>query len=123
MESHKKTILFVHHGKGLGGAPLSLLYLIQGLDKNKYQPIVVFLYQSEIIDLYKQNNIQTHGPLHVMDFPHTKIWWLRWYHGFTFARALKDLFKTIVFTAPKIFNSIKPDIVHLNTSSLVGWAI
>ncbi len=123
MESHKKTILFIHHGKGLGGAPLSLLYLIQGLDTTKYQPIVVFLYPSEIIDLYKQNNIQTIGPLSVMDFPHTKIWWLRWYHVFTLVKAIKDLFETIFIVAPSLFDSIKPDLVHLNTSSLIGWAI
>src|SRR3972149_5964118 len=110
-----KTILFIHHGKGLGGAPLSLLYLIQGLDTTKYQPIVVFLYQSEIIGLYKQNNIQVLGPLHAMDFPHTKIWWLRWYHVFTLTKALKDLFRTIFFVAPKILKSLKPDIIHLNT--------
>ena len=84
----KKTILYVHHGKGLGGAPLSLLYLIQGLDKNKYEPIVVVLYASEIIDLYKQNNIRVVGPLNIMDFSHTKIWWFRWYHVTMLARAI-----------------------------------
>src|SRR5277367_6848761 len=76
----KKTILFIHHGKGLGGAPLSLLYLIQGLDKSKYHPCVLFLHDSEVIEMYKKNGIETFGPINIMDFPHTKIWWFRWYH-------------------------------------------
>lgn len=118
----KKTILFIHHGKGLGGAPLSLLYLIQGLDKQKYHPIVLFLHNSEVIALYQSHGIQTEGPLAIMDFPHTKIWWLRWYHATTIARTIKDFFKTVFLIAPKIYSRIKPDLVHLNTSSLVAWA-
>lgn len=118
-----KTILYIHHGKGLGGAPLSLLYLIQGLDKTRFKPIVLFLYDSEVIDLYKKHDIQTIGPLNIMDFSHTKIWWFRWYHAHFIARACRDTLKTIFFIAPKILKQIKPDIVHLNTSSLIGWAI
>ena len=47
----KKKILYIHHGKGIGGAPLSLLYLIESLDKQKYHPIVLFLHYSEVVDL------------------------------------------------------------------------
>lgn len=117
------TILYIHHGKGLGGAPLSLLYLIQGLDKTRYKPIVLFLHASQVMDMYRAEGIEVLGPANVMDFPHTKIWWLRWYHLPTLLKAIKDLVKTIFFVAPKILDQVKPDIIHLNTSSLVGWAI
>lgn len=117
------TILFVHHGKGLGGAPLSLLYLIQGLDKTRYKPIVLFLHASEVMDLYRSHGIAVVGPTSTMDFPHTKIWWLRWYHVATLARAIVDTFRTALFIAPQILKDIKPDIVHLNTSSLIAWAL
>lgn len=116
-------ILFIHHGKGLGGAPLSLLYLIQGLDRTNFHPIVVFLYDSPIIEMYKQHGIETIGPLNKMDFPHTKIWWLRWYHVVTLLRSIRDTIQTIFFVGPRILNVVQPDIVHLNTSSLIGWAI
>ena len=36
----KIRILYIHHGSGSGGAPKSLLYLLQGLDKNRYEPFV-----------------------------------------------------------------------------------
>ena len=75
-----KKILYIHHGKGLGGAPLSLLYLIQGLDKTKFNPVVLFLQDSEVIDLYRSKGIKAIGPLNIFDFSHTKILWYKWYH-------------------------------------------
>ena len=119
----RKKILFIHHGKGLGGAPLSLLYLIQSLDKSRYQPVVLFLYDSEIINLYKTNGIEVLGPTNTLDFPHTKIWWFRWYHLPYLARTIKSTCKTLFFTARHWLNQVKPDIVHLNTSSLIAWGV
>jgi glycosyltransferase involved in cell wall biosynthesis len=116
-----KKILYVHHGKGLGGASLSLLYLIEGINKKKYHPIVLFLYNSEIIDLYKSKKIEIVGPVNLSDFPHTKIWWLRWYHFFSFIRAIKDTIKTMFWKADYWLEKIQPDLVHLNTSSLIAW--
>ncbi|MBS1988049.1 glycosyltransferase family 4 protein [Candidatus Dependentiae bacterium] len=118
-----KKILFIHHGKGLGGAPLSLLYLVESLDTTKYTPIVLFLHHSEVIELFKERGIQTVGPVNVYDFAHTKIWWFGWRHAHHLARAIKDTIKTMLFIAPKILAHIKPDLVHLNTSSLLGWGI
>ncbi len=118
-----KKILLIHHGKGLGGAPLSLLYLVESLDTTKYKPIVLFLHDSEIIELFKERGIQTIGPINVYDFAHTKIWWFGWRHAHHLARATKDTLKTIFRIAPKVFDDIEPDLVHLNTSSLLGWGI
>ncbi len=118
----KKVILYVHHGKGIGGAPLSLLYLIGSLDRRLYHPIVLFLHNSSIIQLYKDHGIEVVGPVDVYDFAHTTVWWFRWYHPWLLFRAYKDLFKTIWSVAPRILDKIKPDIIHLNTSSLIGWA-
>ncbi len=122
-DEHKTHILFVHHGKGLGGAPLSLLYLIKGLDDRHYSKTVVFLHDSEVIQLYRAEKLTVIGPVNVMDFPHTKIWWLRWYHIGTIVRSIFDTLTTIFWVAPHILKQAKPDIVHLNTSSLIGWAI
>jgi glycosyltransferase involved in cell wall biosynthesis len=38
-----KRILYIHHAGGIGGAPLSLLYLIQHLDRSRYEPVVAVL--------------------------------------------------------------------------------
>ncbi|MFH1643565.1 MAG: glycosyltransferase family 4 protein [bacterium] len=117
----KKKILYIHHGKGIGGAPLSLLYLIENLDKQKYHPIVLFLHDSEVVELYKSKGIEVVGPINEYDFPHTKIWWLRWYHFPFFLKILFSTFKTYFFIAPFWLKKIKPDLIHLNTSSLIAW--
>ncbi len=116
-----KKILYIHHGKGLGGAPLSLLYLIKSLDKTKYHPIVLFLHNSDAIDMYKKESIEIAGPVKRYDFPHTKIWWFRWYHAPYLLRSLYDTIITYLWTAEKWITQLNPDIIHLNTSSLIAW--
>ena len=44
----KKKILFVHHGKGIGGAPISLLYTIQQLKFYDYTVKVLFIFNSDV---------------------------------------------------------------------------
>ena len=118
---NKKKILYIHHGKGLGGAPLSLLLLINALDKEKYHPVVLFLHYSQVVELYKQNNIEIAGIVNRYDFSHTKVWWFRWYHFPYFLRSAWDTFRTDQSVACYWLDSIKPDLVHLNTSSLIAW--
>jgi glycosyltransferase involved in cell wall biosynthesis len=117
----RKKILYIHHGKGLGGAPLSLLYLIQALDKTKFEPIVLFLHDSEVVDLFKKNGIKIAGIVNLYDFSHTKVWWFKWYHLPYLWRSVKDTVKTLYSAADYWLDNIKPDIVHLNTSSLIAW--
>ncbi len=118
---NKKKILYIHHGKGLGGAPLSLLLLINALDKDKYHPVVLFLHNSQIVELYKQNGIEVAGIVDRYDFSHTKIWWFTWYHFPYFLRSVWDTLRTEHSIASYWFDKIKPDIIHLNTSSLIAW--
>ncbi len=118
-----KKILYIHHGKGLGGAPLSLLYLIEALDKNLYHPVVLFLHHSDAFDLYVSKGIEVYGPVNLYDFSHTRIWWFKWYHIPYLLRSIKDTYKTWNNIALHWFEKIKPDIIHLNTSSLIAWGI
>ncbi len=120
---NRTKILFIHHGKGIGGASLSLLYLVLGLDKQKFHPIVLFMANSAAVELFRKNNIQIIGPINRSDFSHTKIWWYRWYHGHHLLRALIDSAKLLLGQADSLLKKIRPDIVHLNTSSLFAWAI
>jgi hypothetical protein len=45
----KIKVLFIHHGAGIGGATISLLNLITNLNKSKYEPIVLFIHNSEAV--------------------------------------------------------------------------
>lgn len=117
----KKKILYIHHGQGIGGAPLSLLYLIQALDKTHYEPVVLFLNYSSVMDLYRSHGIIVVGPVTRSDFAHTDIWWYRWYHVKHLIKALIDSFALMNGEAAAWIEMIKPDVIHLNTSSLVAW--
>ena len=39
----KKKVLFVHHATGVGGAPISMVETIKGLNKNHYDVEVLLL--------------------------------------------------------------------------------
>lgn len=119
----RKKILFIHHGTGIGGASLSLLYLVQSLDKKQFEPFVLFMQDSAAVTMFLEHKINTLGPLNLSDFSHTKIWWYRWYHPHHLFKAIRDSLKLLFFVATTWLKEIKPDIVHLNTSSLFAWAI
>lgn len=120
---NKKRVLFVHHGVGIGGAPHSLLLLVQSLDRVKYEPTVLFLFESPAIDLFREAGIPVLGSVGRVDFAHTQIWWYRWYHVSHIFRALWDWLMVWLFDAAFWINKAKPDIIHLNTSSLSAWAV
>ena len=114
-----KRILYIHHGGGLGGAPLSLLYLLKQIDRARYEPIVLTLKPGPVVDLYRAEGIETHVAQGVADFSHTE---LEWYGG-------HDLWRLPIQVArfwPSIVNTrrylrqFKPDLVHLNSSTLAG---
>ncbi len=122
-QPQKRTkILFIHHGTGIGGASLSLLYLASGLDKELFDVSVLFMQASEAVDLFKQSNLNVVGPINRSDFSHTKIWWYRWYHVHHLLRAIKDSLLLYAFEAERWLKKLQPDIIHLNTSSLFAWA-
>lgn len=116
-------ILFIHHGKGIGGASLSLLFLVKKLDRSKFHPIVLFMADSAAVEMFVREGVEVVGPINKSDFSHTKIWWLRWYHPHHLAKAALHSAQLIFGLADFWLDKIKPDIVHLNTSSLFAWAV
>jgi glycosyltransferase involved in cell wall biosynthesis len=115
-------ILYIHHGKGIGGAPLSLLYLIKGLDKSRFHPAVLFLYESEAVDLFCREGIETYTVKGIDDFSHTNV---LWYDVLKLPKLLWRLAKIpiSIYRASRFLRNYKFDIVHLNTSTLSACAI
>lgn len=120
---NKKRILFIHHGVGIGGAPHSLRLLVLALDKALYDPVVLFLWDSPAVALFKDAGIRVAGPVDRFEFSHTVIWWYRWYHVHHLLRALWGWLCVVFFDAPKWITELKPDVIHLNTSSLSAWGV
>jgi glycosyltransferase involved in cell wall biosynthesis len=115
-------ILYVHHGKGIGGAPLSLLYLLRGLDRERFTPTVLCIHESEASELFRNEGIETVVLDGVRDFSHTNVLWYPWWQWpKTLARLMHLPFA--IAKARAFFRSRPFDLVHLNTSTLLAFGI
>lgn len=120
----KRKILYIHHGSGIGGAPLSLLYLIEKLDRNIFEPKVLFLTDSEIVNLFKSKNIDVRViQLKNYLFLHMEPAWYRIYNPWRFFRDFFNQLFLIKKISLQILEEEKPDLLHLNSLFLITWAI
>jgi len=115
-------ILYVHHGKGIGGAPLSLLYLIRGLDRSRYMPVVLCLRESQAADLFRRDGLETVVMESIKDFSHTNVLWYPWWQ---FPKTLyRAAMIPVSYVRARSFLKNTPfDIVHLNTSTLGAFGM
>lgn len=114
----KIRILYIHHAIGLGGAPKSLSLLITGLDKSRFEPIVVMpkrVGNDAVKTLFSEAGAEVIEEVHIRRF--TGV------NGCPCA-SLKDRAYAVLSALPTLMvarkhtRSIKPDIVHLNTCVL-----
>jgi len=117
-----KRILFVHHGKGIGGAPLTLRAIIRALDRSKFSPCVLCLFESEAAELFRNDGIETRIAKHIYHLAHTTgIWYPLYLFPIFLFRLL--LFPVSVWNAHRFLKENHFDIVHLNSSSLLAVAV
>ena len=86
-----RPILYIHHERAIGGAPLSLLYLIRQLDRTRWSPRVICLREGPAAELYRKESLPVRvvpGP----DLSHTELVWFRWWQ---FPRLLARLAASI----------------------------
>lgn len=117
-----KRVVYIHHGKGIGGAPLSLLYLLEKIDRSRFHPIILFLYDSDVVDVFRSRNYEVHIGRGLYEFSHTTI---EWYSIFYFHRFLHRIIYFIpsIYRCYRLVKNYSPDIVHLNSSTLAPCAI
>lgn len=136
---NKVRILFIHHGKGIGGAPTSMIQLINALNKNLYQVKVLFIYDTPILtELCEENHIN-YRILDSWFFRNIYIYWAHTDAKLSFKKNISfKIFLLNVFSkfrklisypivslvlGRNIIKSENPDIVHLNTLFLTDWLI
>jgi glycosyltransferase involved in cell wall biosynthesis len=115
-------ILFFHHEGGIGGAPQSLRFLIEGLPRGKYEPVVVCLKDGPVIDLFKRSGARVVMARGLHDYSHTYLDWYKISFPLRFLTKFLNFFPTII-RAKRIIADENPDIVHLNSSTLSACAI
>jgi glycosyltransferase involved in cell wall biosynthesis len=123
----KQRILYIHHGWGIGGAPLSLLTLIKNLNKDLFEIKVIFLRQSDAVALFKASEINCE----VLSgyffrhfyryFQHTETKRLVLFKPHKWVRVFISWVISASFYAPKIIKRENPDIIHLNSIVLTDW--
>lgn len=119
---HRKRILYIHHGAEIGGAPLSLLFLIEKIDRTRYEPIVLFLQQGSVVDLFRKHGIEVHVNQKIKDYSHTTGVWYGLDHPPRFFHKIIRFWPSVSH-ASKTYEQLKPDLIHLNSATLGACAI
>ncbi|MCE7059706.1 glycosyltransferase family 4 protein [Dyadobacter sp. CY343] len=118
MEQQKK-ILYVHHSRAVGGAQRSLSFLLDQMDSSKYSISVLCIFKGKVLELFEAKPID----LIVNDsiFP---------FHGSTVTGMSFKIFLSNILRLPSsliaAYRQIireKPDILHLNSTSLFVVAL
>ena len=124
---NKIKILFIHHGYGIGGAPINLLNIIKELDFKYYEPVVLLLQESEVRRIFEEEKINVISTkLYFYRFfykyyCHSIPSYIKWYQLITlFYISFIWLLSKYFFTY-KVLKDFKPDIIHLNSSVLTDW--
>ena len=120
---HKKKILYIEGNRdgSIGGSYYSMLYLIQGLDKLKYEPHVLFCQENVLLPEFEKVasvHINNFDPFVSSPLKTTEDF-IKWPYRFFFGVILKQ------FKIKKIINEIGPDLVHLNNgqAAMHEWVL
>lgn len=111
----KKRILYVESNRDgtIGGSYYSLFYLVEGLDKEKYEPIVMFYEDNPLIGKFEKVVKK------VIVFDHYSPASGRMRDFGDFVKFVPRFVRDILyghFEIVRKISEIKPDIVHLNNS-------
>ncbi|TME30436.1 MAG: hypothetical protein E6I75_20530, partial [Chloroflexi bacterium] len=112
------SLLAVHQGGGIGGAPVSLLKLLAALDPAEFQPAAIFTEPGPVTayarDLQVPASVVSTGGAFYYSA-----------HARLSLRSLARFVRTFpgaVQRAQTRLRRERPDLLHLNTSVLLAWA-
>jgi len=123
----QKKVLFIHHGWGIGGAPISLLKLVLGLREKGYLVKVIFLKNSDVVSLFAQEAIDhevVSGWFYSKFYKywqHTETKNVKWFQIHIILRDFVSWMLSAFYFAPRILRHEQPDILHLNSIVLTDW--
>lgn len=108
----KIKVLFISHSAGIAGAEVCLRTLVKHLDRNKFEPVVVFPSMGPLRDDVEKMGVRTHI---------VKLeWWIRTRRDFV-DKGTPLLHR--VNALAEIIESERPDVVHSNTSVICEGAL
>lgn len=122
-----KKILFIHHAAGWGGAPNSLIKLINILDRSKYKVEVLLLKDSIVAEKLYENKIKYSVAnsyfykKYYHYFTHSEAGYVKFYQIYRFIKLGLIWLLSRYYFAKKEIAKHKFDIAHLNSSVLADW--
>ena len=124
---NKIKILFVHHGTGWGGAPISMLNVLNQLDKSQFEPHVLLLKDSIVKDRLAENNIAYTVCSSIFYkkwnryLTHSDAGYIKPFKIFRILKMFISWYLSKYIFAPKVLKKHTYDVVHLNSSVLSDW--
>lgn len=107
----KKRIMYLHTGAELYGADKILLTIIEGLDKNKFEPIVVLPNDGPLVEELKKRNIR----VEIISYPILR----RKYFNLNGILGYIKEYKKAITKLTKFAREEKIDIIHNNTIAVL----
>jgi len=119
-------VLYVQHAGALGGSVMSLKYLLQGLDRDRFTPVVALLRpDAKVAETYRSIGVEVLEFPGISTFEHTNLeWWsLASVHGWRGLGGLARDFRSSMDRTRALVSRVKPDLVHLNSAVLLPSAL
>lgn len=119
-------VLYIQHAGAFGGSAVSLLELVKGLNKQRYEPIVAFIHDNtKVISMYTGAGIESCYWPGIDIFPHTTGGFFDVLNPLDALRLTRTMmrFQTSIRASEALIRETKPDIIHLNSLVLPSCAI
>lgn len=120
----KVKVLYIHHGTGIGGAPISLLNLLKNINKDEFQYKVAFVRNSVATELFINEGFEVEiigSSGHY--FTHHEKGRVPIWRVWAWIKIVYSWLRTYVVDAPKYLEKNQMyDVVHLNSDVLSSWA-
>lgn len=121
----RRRVLYLVHSGGMGGALLSLRYLLEALDRERWEPVVACIHDvPEVMEVFRSLGVETlHAP-GIAVFPHTTGGWNPLWTPFGVRRAAgaARAFGRSARATEALVRRVAPDLVHLNSLVLAPSA-
>jgi len=116
-------IVFIQHASSAGGSVISLGLLLRGLERLPVRRTVVLLYPNEELIRFYGNLCEEVVCLPGARFPHTTGFSFRFLNPLHWLLGLQWLIQFLKSTGPlrELLNRLNPDVVHLNSVTLIPY--
>ncbi|MEO6218808.1 MAG: glycosyltransferase family 4 protein [Ginsengibacter sp.] len=113
-QNSTKKILYVHHDNGNSGASRSLSFLLEKLDPTKYEAKINCIFNGPVVNLFKDKPVEIIERKGIYPFHGSTV------TGMGIKLFLENFAKipSSIITSIKLIRKNKPDLIHINSSSL-----